>query len=671
MVLVSTAAFYALQFTTDATIHWDAVDVHYSSQAYLSDQLRAGHVPFWTPQLFSGFPFLADPQVGAWYPLNWPFLLAGITPRSIEAELALHTLLACVGTYLFTLPLLENRHASVAAALWYGLSGFFAAHSEHVGMLQAASWLPWLLLGVRALSQRPTRRRIAALAVAEATMLLAGHFQTALYVTTAAGLYAVALILQQPRRRGALIAACSLAALLSVGLASVEFLPGLQLARESVRATLDATGLRAGFLQPEGLLTLLWPDALGALGFGNQGYWGPTDVSQFYWYGGVLLVPAAALGAARWRGRWLGLLLIVPFAWYAIGPSGGLYTLVAVLPGFHSIQEPVNGWFLVAFGLALLAGGGVSWLLGHLRWRPLAFILLLVSVIDLVFWNSVVNALAYRRASPEQAYLAPLHAASRQLATVAGPDVRVYVPPGLRIGYLNGWLQLPVASTDGYNPLELTGYAEYITAIERNPRLIDGLAARYVITPSADQQAFTIDPHPNALPLAAFAKSIVVTQSAEREVAALDETDPATQTLVRDSVPVGTPDPNATVDVVESTPSAVRLRYRTANDSLLRLAIPWFPGWQVTVAGHPVATLPVDHAFLGAVLPAGEGEVLVAYTPRLFWLGLLLSLASLVSVACLALPALSGLSPLARWRPPIRWSGVGGSAVQSDYGAGD
>jgi hypothetical protein len=25
-------------------------------------------------------PLLADPQVGAWYPLNWPFFLAGIGP---------------------------------------------------------------------------------------------------------------------------------------------------------------------------------------------------------------------------------------------------------------------------------------------------------------------------------------------------------------------------------------------------------------------------------------------------------------------------------------------------------------------------------------------------------------------------------------------------------------
>src|SRR5947209_17654112 len=77
--------FYWVPLTSaNASIQWDAVDVHYSSQKYFADRLWSGNLPFWTPYIFSGFPFLADPQVGAWYPLNWPFFLAGITPAGIE-----------------------------------------------------------------------------------------------------------------------------------------------------------------------------------------------------------------------------------------------------------------------------------------------------------------------------------------------------------------------------------------------------------------------------------------------------------------------------------------------------------------------------------------------------------------------------------------------------------
>src|SRR5271165_1598117 len=56
-------------FSSNASIQWDAVDVQYSAQNYLSEMLQAGKVPHWTPYVYSGMPLLADPQVGAWYPL--------------------------------------------------------------------------------------------------------------------------------------------------------------------------------------------------------------------------------------------------------------------------------------------------------------------------------------------------------------------------------------------------------------------------------------------------------------------------------------------------------------------------------------------------------------------------------------------------------------------------
>ncbi|HET6316793.1 MAG TPA: hypothetical protein VFG86_10060, partial [Chloroflexota bacterium] len=76
------------------TTQWDGIDVHYASQKYFADAIKSGELPFWTPYIFSGFPFLADLQTGAWYPLNWPFFLLGMTPNSISGELLLHTLVA-------------------------------------------------------------------------------------------------------------------------------------------------------------------------------------------------------------------------------------------------------------------------------------------------------------------------------------------------------------------------------------------------------------------------------------------------------------------------------------------------------------------------------------------------------------------------------------------------
>src|SRR5574341_1583638 len=116
-LVLATIVFYWTPLTAaDAHIQWDALDVHYSSQRYFSEHVWNGTLPFWTPYIFSGFPFLADPQVGAWYPLNWPFFLLGITPQSIQYELVLHTLLACAGAYVLALQFLGQRTAALLAA---------------------------------------------------------------------------------------------------------------------------------------------------------------------------------------------------------------------------------------------------------------------------------------------------------------------------------------------------------------------------------------------------------------------------------------------------------------------------------------------------------------------------------------------------------------------------
>ena len=104
-------------FSSAASIQWDAVDVQYSPQKYLADMLHAGKAPFWTPYIYSGMPLMADPQLGAWYPLNWPFFLLGITPRAIEGQLALHAFIAALGAWLLARDLIGSRAGAVFAAV--------------------------------------------------------------------------------------------------------------------------------------------------------------------------------------------------------------------------------------------------------------------------------------------------------------------------------------------------------------------------------------------------------------------------------------------------------------------------------------------------------------------------------------------------------------------------
>src|SRR5689334_23431926 len=123
LALAAMVLAYNLPQLLSGSVQYDGVDVHYAAQRYLSDELHAGRLPFWTPYVFSGFPFLADLQVGAWYPLNWPFFAAGITPRSIGGELLVSSLVATSGAYVLARRFVPSQTAALATGLFYGLSG--------------------------------------------------------------------------------------------------------------------------------------------------------------------------------------------------------------------------------------------------------------------------------------------------------------------------------------------------------------------------------------------------------------------------------------------------------------------------------------------------------------------------------------------------------------------
>ncbi len=132
--------------------------------------------------------------------------------------------------------------------------------------------------------------------------------------------------------------------------------PGLELAANSSRSGLAAITRTEGEIPVAALSTLVAPDFYGVL---SGKYHGPQDITQYYFYAGVLLVPLAIFGLRDRRLRLIGVLLTIPTIWYAMGQSAGLYLLIARLPRFSSIRAPVNIWFVPSLGLALLAASGV------------------------------------------------------------------------------------------------------------------------------------------------------------------------------------------------------------------------------------------------------------------------------------------------------------------------
>ncbi len=619
---LATVVFYFTPlFETQTSIQWDAVDVHYSAQKYFADSIHEGRLPHWTPYIFSGFPFLADPQTGAWYPLHWPFFLIGITPKAIEWELALHAFLALCGTYFLARRLGGDNMFAIVAAVFYAGGGFFAGHSSHVGIFETAALLPWLLWSALFALESDTMLAMLLPGGIGGMMVLVGHFQTALYSFFALALFVIARRAPWKKTVSVLIVT-TLAAIL---LAAIQILPGLELTAQSDRAVANFHGATNAALKPAALATLLIPNYYGAV---SGAYSGPPDITQFYFYAGILLVPLAIVGLLKKR-SWMALALIVPALWYAFGPPGGLYSVLTLLPGFKSVRAPVHIWFVIALGLALAAAEGASWLAERFKKSWLMMAVLILSVADLWYWNMADNQLAYASASFAEKYGDPFTNFQTNLAPAKkNPLLRIWSPFDTNaFGPLNSSLEAHTEVTYGYNPLELSRYSEYMAAADRSPNLLNGLA----VTNGIDTQRGAMVENTNALPRIYAPPQIkfVANHGAARGM--LASLDPKEWAIVE--APLRPVSPGATgIQMVKYTGDSYRANYRAQFECLLRIAVPYFPGWIAEIDGKSTPVYAVDDALSGVFAPAGTHELTFRYRSNWFVSGAAISGLTLIGI---------------------------------------
>src|SRR5258708_11025803 len=262
-------------------------------------EMAQGRLPLWNSYNGAGVPLLANYQSALLYPPNLLYwLLPG--PQTMSTLGMLHLLLAAYGMWRLTKYLECTWLGSGIATLAYPLSSTLVARFGNPAMLDAAAWLPWLLLATLCLVEKVTLWRIIALAAVGALQLLAGHAQWTFYSFLLAGSCGLWRILRTNNTRSSRqIMATFLAALvaiaLGVSLAAAQLLPTRELQQQSARAS----GLEEGFAlnfsyAPLSMLTLLNPNFFGNPGDGSYAING--EYFETTAYVGILPLTLAIVG---------------------------------------------------------------------------------------------------------------------------------------------------------------------------------------------------------------------------------------------------------------------------------------------------------------------------------------------------------------------------------------
>lgn len=362
--------------------YWDAT----------ANALRNGRIPLWNPHLFMGAPFLANSQVGFFYPLNWPVWLLLPTPYAVSASILLHLLIAGVGAYLAgrrTLGL--GRWGGLVTAVLFALGGYLTAQVEHINQLQGLAWMPWFLWVAATVFRSKTGNRwvlvgrgVVGFALLFSLQLLAGHTQTSfitgvmLIVWGAAHWLEKWLLRDSPHGLGLsfqwrrFYRRLPLVLLMGGGVAilltAVQLLPTFELIQQSSR--------QSGLSPNEVLSFSLHPLLL------NRALLPAYGQSLFSEYVAILPLTAlllAFLAAWQWR-QWRGvvpaIVLVLLGLFLALGIFNPLNWLLARLPGFNLFRVPARWLAVYALGVALLAGLGWQmvldrWLVRQRDWRSM------------------------------------------------------------------------------------------------------------------------------------------------------------------------------------------------------------------------------------------------------------------------------------------------------------
>jgi len=541
-------------------------------------------------------------------------------------------------------------------------------------MIQAISWMPWVLWAARRTAASPIVARAVALAVVTALCILAGHPQMAyvgaVLAVATAGAHAIRRT-SDCRYRARVFVAAAGAMAFGAALSAAFWMPAVQTLIDSSRSGLSLAKSSRFVLQPQHFLAMLWPGYFGDPATGN--YWATGNMWEPALYVGVPQLALAIFALGMWRRDtrvpYHGLVAGVSL-WLAFGAWGGLYAATYyVVPGMEGFHDPARFGIPATLGLSCLSAVGLDALRRHIPRRRL-MIGVALSVALLLAWTSRLTPTIAARELQYRARLASVGGGHRVYTAMRqelwsryvryddyGADSGRYVHELTDTVSPNLGMRYGIEEAGGYEPVPLRSPAEYEGAARqavtmRSPvarQLLAGMDARFVLIPLGLRYS-----HPALEPVETrgnlvfrqrdwSSRAWVVFQArhvpvSTRAVAALSDPrfDIHREAITGSAVPLpqsapAGDGPEAAVAQTRAE-SAQRIRISVGpipRRGLLVVAMSAAPGWRARVDGTNAAVVSSNAAFMGVVVPPGRHSVVLEYQPGALAVGLYVSLCSL------------------------------------------
>jgi hypothetical protein len=335
------------------SMHSGFISGDYSVQFYPWSMLYAESIknlsfPYWTRYVQSGFPLMAEGQVGGFYPLHIMFYFLLPFRVAYNYVVVVHFIIAGVFTYLYSFKVGTCRGGGTLAAIVFCFGSAYAGCLINTATLKTMAWFPLILLLIEYYFDRKRPFFIIGTGVILGIQLLAGASQVALYAVTMAIIYyGTGLIVRKMLNIKSFLLGVTMPLL-----ALLVFLPQLLLTR-----TMSSLSLRSA-ADLDFALTL----SLSPLNFISAVFPRPVFHGPGVYLGLLTLLFLISWFSAIKRHPKLYPVLAVFFAgiFIALGRYNPFFVLIIRTLEFYDFRGPSKVIVFSLFSASILAGKGFT-----------------------------------------------------------------------------------------------------------------------------------------------------------------------------------------------------------------------------------------------------------------------------------------------------------------------
>lgn len=675
--------------------------------------IKEGNLPFWNPYSFSGQPLLANVQSSSFQILN---ILFWVFPFKVAWSLTviLSAVFTSLFMYLFLRSLKLSNTSSAFGAFVMPFTGFFVSWLTWGTIVTTAMWLPLILLSINKLQVKISPWWFLVLIFASSQSILSGHWQATFYIFLAVVLY-LAFLFTNTRKAQIVIVSC-FSIFLGILISAPQLLPSIEFINFSARSIDQGYSPQRTdwFLPTQNLVQLVAPDFFGNPATYN--YWGVWNYAEFASFIGLITLVFVIIGIFKKSQdtRFFLILASISVALALANPISKVPFLLK-LPYISSMQ-PSRIIFLFTFSMIVLSSFGLeNFLKKNLKKEIIISSTFLLSILLIL----LVYSLTLKNLFPEVNSIDAANVAFKNLIfpivviltflifIIFGYYLKIpqkvlilgifiltavelfrfgykFTPftkinlvfpstesleflkkqelpfrvmtTDRRIMHPNSSSVYGIESIDGYDPLYLKNYGQFVSVIQsHNPYanigsfnrivtpqkldspLINLLNVKYIL--SFDEISETnfvkvfeegitkIYQNKNVIPRAFFVNEVIKVDTSESEFSKLLSVDiDLTKTATSQKYSFGKQNNNNSVEFDNYQDQSLSLIASTDKEAPLVLTNIHYPGWKAFVDEKIVQIMPVDFMFQSIMVPPGTHQVEFKFRPQSFYNGVYLAL---------------------------------------------